>query len=85
VTNTAWLQYITYGGLPYCALLPTAEEKADYLTRLFEEVYVRDIMERHHIQHPNQLEQLMNIISSGIGFHGSCSLEWLLTVGNAPK
>lgn len=47
--------------------LPTAEEKADYLTRLFEEVYVRDIMERHHIQHPNQLEQLMNIISSGIG------------------
>jgi len=65
--------------------LPTAEEKADYLTRLFEEVYVRDIMERHHIQHPNQLEQLMNIISSGIGFHGSCSLEWLLTVGNAPK
>ena len=65
--DSAWLQYITYGGLPYCALLPTAEEKADYLTRLFEEVYVRDIMERHHIQHPNQLEQLMNIISSGIG------------------
>jgi len=65
--DSAWLQYITYGGLPYCALLPTAEEKADYLTHLFEEVYVRDIMERHHIQYPNQLEQLMNIISSGIG------------------
>jgi hypothetical protein len=45
----------------------------------------RRVLERHHIQHPNQLEQLMNIISSGIGFHGSCSLEWLLTVGNAPK
>ena len=65
--DSAWLQYITYGGLPYCALLPTAEEKADYLTRLFEEVYVRDIMERHHIQYPGQLEQLMNIVSSGIG------------------
>jgi len=65
--DSAWLQYITFGGLPYCALLPTAEEKADYLARLFEEVYVRDIMERHHIQYPNQLEQLMNIISSGIG------------------
>ena len=65
--DSAWLQYITYGGLPYCALLPTAEEKADYLTHLFEEVYVRDIMERHHIQYPNQLEQLMNIVSSGIG------------------
>jgi len=65
--DSAWLQYYTYGGLPYCALLPTAEEKADYLTHLFEEVYVRDIMERHHIQYPNQMEQLMNIISSGIG------------------
>ena len=65
--DSAWLQYITYGGLPYCALLPTAEEKADYLTHLFEEVYVRDIMERHHIQYPGQLEQLMNIVSSGIG------------------
>ena len=65
--DSAWLQYITYGGLPYCALLPTAEEKADYLTHLFEEVYVRDIMERHHIQYPSQLEQLMNIVSSGIG------------------
>lgn len=65
--DAAWLQYITYGGLPYCALLPTAEEKAGYLTRLFEEVYVRDIMERRNIQHPNQMEQLMNIISSGIG------------------
>lgn len=65
--DSAWLQYITYGGLPYCALLPSAEEKADYLTRLFEEVYIRDIMDRHHIQHPNQMEQLMNIISSSIG------------------
>lgn len=65
--DAAWLQYITYGGLPYCALLPTAEEKTGYLTRLFEEVYVRDITERRNIQHPNQMEQLMNIISSGIG------------------
>lgn len=65
--DAAWLQYITYGGLPYCALLPTTEERAGYLTRLFEEVYVRDIMERHNIKHPNQMEQLMNIISSGIG------------------
>lgn len=65
--DSAWLQYITYGGLPYCALLPTAEEKVNYLTHLFEEVYVRDIVERHHIQYPNQMEQLLNIVSSDIG------------------
>lgn len=65
--DSAWLQYITYGGLPYCALLPAAEEKVNYLTHLFEEVYVRDIVERHHIQYPNQMEQLLNIVSSDIG------------------
>lgn len=65
--DSAWLQYITYGGLPYCALLTTAEEKVNYLTHLFEEVYVRDIVERHHIQYPNQMEQLLNIVSSDIG------------------
>ena len=63
----AWLQYITYGGLPYCALLPSAEEKADYLRHLFDEVYLRDIIERHHIMSTEQMEQLLNIVSSGIG------------------
>lgn len=65
--NDAWLQYITYGGLPYCALLPSDEEKADYLQRLFKEVYLRDIIERHKIQQELQMEQLLSIISSSVG------------------
>ena len=65
--SDAWLQYITYGGLPYCALLPTGEEKAEYLRMLFDEVYLRDIIERHHIVNTEQMEQLLNIVSSGIG------------------
>lgn len=65
--DSAWLQYITYGGLPYCALLPNAEEKSKYLTHLIDEVYIRDIIERHHIQNTIQMEQLLNIISSSIG------------------
>ncbi len=28
--NDVWLQYITYGGLPYCALLPSDEEKGKF-------------------------------------------------------
>ena len=65
--DEAWTEYITFGGLPYCALLPTREEKADYLKRLFEEVFLRDIIERNRVQNDSQLESLLNVISSAVG------------------
>lgn len=63
----AWNEYITYGGLPYCALLKTHEEKDEYLKNLFKEVYLKDILERNNIHGEYAFEQLLNIISSGIG------------------
>lgn len=65
--DEAWKEYITYGGLPYCALLSTREEKADYLKRLFDEVFLRDIIERNNIKNDEQLENLLNVISSAVG------------------
>ena len=65
--DDVWKEYITYGGLPYCALLPTREEKADYLKHLFDEVFVRDIVERHKLQNDAELEILLNIVSSAVG------------------
>ena len=65
--DDAWKEDITYGGLPYCALLPTREEKADYLKHLFDEVFVRDIVERHKLQNDAELEILLNIVSSAVG------------------
>ena len=62
-----WTEYMTFGGLPYCALLPTREEKADYLKHLFDEVFLRDIIERNKVQNDAQLESLLNIISSAVG------------------
>ena len=62
-----WTEYITFGGLPYCALLPTREEKADYLKRLFDELFLRDIIERNKVQNDAQLESLLNVISSAVG------------------
>ena len=62
-----WTEYMTFGGLPYCALLPTREEKADYLKRLFDEVFLRDIIERNRVQNDAQLESLLNVISSAVG------------------
>ena len=65
--DDVWKEYITYGGLPYCALLPTREEKADYLKHLFDEVFVRDIVEHHKLQNDAELEILLNIVSSAVG------------------
>ena len=65
--DDVWTEYMTFGGLPYCALLPTREEKADYLKRLFDELFLRDIIERNKVQNDAQLECLLNVISSAVG------------------
>ena len=65
--DEVWTEYMTFGGLPYCALLPTREEKADYLKHLFDEVFLRDIIERNKVQNDAQLESLLNVISSAVG------------------
>ena len=65
--DDVWTEYMTFGGLPYCALLPSREEKADYLKRLFDEVFLRDIIERNRVQNDAQLEILLNVISSAVG------------------
>ena len=65
--DDVWTEYMTFRGLPYCALLPSREEKADYLKRLFDEVFLRDIIERNRVQNDAQLESLLNVISSAVG------------------
>lgn len=65
--DDAWNIYHTYGGLPYAVLLNKAEDKAQYLKRLFREVYLKDIVERNKVQNNIQMGILLDIISSGIG------------------
>ena len=48
-------------------LLDKPEDKAQYLKRLFREVYLKDIVERNKVQNSIQLGILLDIISSGIG------------------
>lgn len=65
--DDAWNIYHTYGGLPYAVLLDKAEDKAQYLKRLFREVYLKDIVERNKVQNNIQMGILLDIISSSIG------------------
>ena len=62
-----WKEYVLYGGLPPVALLPTPEQKIELLKRLFDETYVNDIVGRHKIRNKDEFEELINILSSGIG------------------
>lgn len=62
-----WKEYVLYGGLPPVVLLPTPEQKIELLKRLFDETYVNDIVGRHKIRNKDEFEELINILSSGIG------------------
>lgn len=63
----AWKDYYTYGGLPHVLSLETEKKKLDYLTHLFESVYLIDILERHRVKNKDEFEELIRIIASSIG------------------
>ena len=63
----AWKDYYTYGGLPHVLALETEKKKLDYLTNLFESVYLIDVIERHKIKNKAEFEELVRIVASGIG------------------
>lgn len=60
-------EYMTYGGLPMILSQKTEEQKVSYLKTLFTETYIKDIKERYKIRHEDELEDLLNIISSSVG------------------
>ena len=62
-----WAEYVVYGGLPLTVMMKTEEQKIHYLTNLFQETYLKDIMERHRIEKTQELEDLVNILASAIG------------------
>ena len=62
-----WSSYVSFGGLPLTVTMATDEQRMEYLTRLFEETYIKDIIERHHIEKIQEINDLINVLASGIG------------------
>ncbi|MCG5079609.1 DUF4143 domain-containing protein, partial [Candidatus Saccharibacteria bacterium] len=62
-----WAEYVMYGGLPLTLSMHTPEQKASYLTGLFEEVYLSDVIERNHLTKSQELESLLDVLASSIG------------------
>ena len=60
-------QFMLYGGIPIVVLATSDEERSQVLGNLLAEIYLRDIHQRYNIRNTYELEQLLNILSSGIG------------------
>ena len=65
--HDGWQQYITFGGLPKLLEMKTDQEKSEYLKSIFEETYIKDIVERNNVRNSTEMEELLNVIASSIG------------------
>lgn len=62
-----WAEYTVYGGMPLVASMKTDEQKARYLERLFDETYLKDVVERYGLRKRGELDDLVNVLASGVG------------------
>lgn len=62
-----WKEYYTYGGMPGLLLQRTAEQKINYLQRLWQKVYLSDVLDRNQVKNRSALEALTDVLCSAIG------------------
>lgn len=60
-------QYMLYGGLPRITALADEKDKKAYLTSLYQELYIKDIVERNSIERKDLLGDILDFLASGIG------------------
>ena len=58
--------YMLYGGMPRLLALEDDKDKKDYLTSLYSELYVKDIVERNGIEREDILNDLLDFLASQI-------------------
>lgn len=66
-SDVVWMDYLRYGGMPLILAQADDEEKAHYLSNLFESTYLKDIVERYHIKNEDDLSRLMDLLASTTG------------------
>ena len=62
-----WDEYLVYGGLPLAVLANGHEAKSRYLKNLFEETYLKDVVEHGKIRKPEHLADVVDVLASSIG------------------
>ena len=59
-------KYMLYGGMPRILSFSDDTDKKRYLTSLYEELYVKDIIERNKIERPDLLNAILDFLASQI-------------------
>ena len=59
--------YMLYGGLPRILLTKDEKGRKDYLSLLYRELYIRDIVERNKIEREDILNDILDYLASQIG------------------
>ena len=62
----ALAQYMLYGGMPRIAMMDHEDDKKEYLSGLYSELYIKDIVERNHIEREDVLNELLDYLASQI-------------------
>ena len=65
--NEAFDEYAFYGGMPLILSRPNDATKMNYLKSLFQEVYIKDIVERKRLERQDVLEQILDLLCSSVG------------------
>ncbi len=60
-------EYMLYGGIPLVVLREDPADRAAMLNRLFDEIYLRDIVQRHRIRNSGELGELADFAASAVG------------------
>lgn len=81
----AWNEYVLYGGLPLMLSKKTDEEKSKYLKDLFDQTYIKDIIERNNIQRVDILDSIINMLASSIGSLTNPQKIFNAFIGNGEK
>ena len=58
--------YMLYGGMPRLLALTDEKDKKDYLSSLYSELYIKDIVERNSIEREDILNDLLDFLASQI-------------------
>ena len=66
-TLSAWRDYCVYGGLPRILSWTNAQQKSEYLTNLFKETYIKDLINRNNIRNESEFDALIDVLASAIG------------------
>lgn len=58
--------YMVYGGMPRLLTLKDEKDKKDYLKSLYNELYIKDIIERNNIEREDILNDILDFLASQI-------------------